>query len=151
MRARAVIICLLIALTGLPAGAAEFDTSNWFEGATGFEAALEQAKQSRKPLFVYFRTDWCPYCKQFEKELLSSHEVRQFCEDVIKVTINPEAGMDENRIAAAYSVRGFPAIFMHPVDGQPRQIRRTVMREGGVSLQTPEEFVETLSRAVVAQ
>lgn len=148
MRPVAAIACLWIALAGLPAGAVEFDTSDWFEGAAGFERAMEEAKQSGKPVLLYFRTDWCPYCKQFERELLSSSEVRDFCEDVIKVTINPEVGAEENRIAAAYSVRGFPAIFMHPVEGRPRQLRRTVMRDGGVALQTPDEFVATLSRAV---
>jgi len=148
MRRGAAIACLLIALVGLPVGAAEFETTNWFQGADGFEQAVEKAKQSRKPLLVYFRTDWCPYCKQFERELLSSSEVQQFCEDVVKVTIDPEAGSEENRLAAAYSVRGFPAIFMHPVDGQPQQIRRTVRQDSSVRLQTPEEFVATLSRAV---
>jgi thiol-disulfide isomerase/thioredoxin len=147
MRPVAAIACLWIALAGLPAGAVEFDTTGWYQGADGFEQAVNLAKESGKPLFVYFRTDWCPYCKQFERELLSSDEVRRFFEDIVVVTINPEIGADENRIAAAYSVRGFPAIFMHPVEGRPRQLRRTVMRDGGVGLQTPEEFVATLSRA----
>ena len=148
MKRGTTIACLLLlALVGLPVGAAEFETTDWFEGADGFEQALEVAKQDQKPLLVYFRTDWCPYCKQFEKQLLSDSKVLRFTEDVVKVTINPEVGSDENRLAAAYSVRGFPAIFMHPVEGRPRQIRRTVMRDNGVQLQTPEEFVETLSRA----
>lgn len=147
MRRAAAIACFLIALAGLPAGAVEFDTTDWYQGADGFEQAAQLAKESGKPLFVYFRTDWCPYCKQFERELLSSDTVRRFFEEIVAVTINPELGPNENRIAAAYSVRGFPAIFVHPVEGRPRQVRRTVMRDGGVGLQTPDEFVDTLSRA----
>ena len=84
-----------------------------------------------------------PDCKD-----LSAQKVRQHGEDIVKVTIDPEAGQEENQIAAAYQVRGFPAIFMHPPGpGQPREVRRTVMRNGQVGLQTPDEFVETLAAA----
>lgn len=144
------IVCLLLALAALPARAVEFDSTSWHEGADGFERAVEEAKRYKKPLLVYFRTDWCPYCKQFERELLSAQQVQQHSEEIVKVMINPEAGGEENRLAAAYQVRGFPAIFMHPAEfGQPRSIRRTVMRDGEVGLQTPEEFVETLTQAGV--
>jgi len=142
------IVCLLLALAALPALAVEFDATDWHEGADGFERAVEEAKRYKKPLLIYFRTDWCPYCKQFERELLAAQTVQQHSEEIVKVMINPEAGREENQIAAAYQVRGFPAIFMHPSDlSQPRPVRRTVMRDGQVGLQTPEEFVETLAQA----
>jgi thiol:disulfide interchange protein len=139
---------LLLAFAPLPGAAIEFSTVDWFEGAAGFERAVEEAQRYQKPMFVYFRTDWCGYCKQFERQLLSDQRVIDHMDGVIKVTINPESGNAENQIAAAYRVRGYPAIFMHPpVLEQPRAIRRTKMRDGRVALQTPDEFVATLSRA----
>lgn len=148
MRLLARSLCLVLVLAALPAAAFEFDTTDWYQGADGYARALEQSRQTGKPMMLYFRTDWCPYCKQFEKLLLSAPEVRQYCEAVLKVTINPEVGRDEYEIAAAYRVRGYPAIFMQPGDGPARQVRRTVMRNGRPDLQTPEQFVETLSRAI---
>jgi thiol:disulfide interchange protein len=149
MRRFATLAITLLALTAVPSPAFEFETVDWFENAAGFERAVEEAQRYRKPMLVYFRADWCGYCKQFERELLSNQTVIDHVDDVIKVTINPEDGAAENRIAASYRVQGYPAIFVHPpVLEQPRQIRRTVMRDGRVGLQTPDEFVETLTRAV---
>ena len=147
-----LLLCVAIAAMVLPASAAppEFRPGpSWHQGADGFERAVEEARRLQRPLFVYFRTDWCPYCKQFEEGLLASKEVKRYVDDIVKVTINPELGPEENRIASTYGVRGFPAIFMHPpVLGEPRQVRRTVMRNGKVGLQTPDEFIETLARAI---
>jgi len=139
---------LAIAGLAVSAWAVEFSTVDWYQGAEGFERAVEEAQRYQKPMFVYFRTDWCGYCKQFERQLLSDQKVIDHMNGVIKVTINPEAGSAENQIAAAYRVRGYPAIFMHPpVLEQPRAIRRTKMSNGRVGLQSPDEFVETLVRA----
>lgn len=148
MRGPAALAVLLLALAALPSAAIEFSTVDWFEGAEGFERAVEEAQRYEKPMFVYFRTDWCGYCKQFERQLLSDQKVIDHMGGVIKVTINPESGDAENQIAMAYRVRGYPAIFMHPpVLEQPRAIRRTRMRDGRVGLQSPDEFVQTLTQA----
>jgi thiol:disulfide interchange protein len=150
MRRVAPLAVLLVLLVAVPVLAIEFSTVDWFEGADGFERAVEEAQRFQKPLFVYFRTDWCGYCKQFERNLLSDQTVIDHMDDVIKVTINPESGTAENQIAMAYQVRGYPAIFMHPpVLEQPRAVRRTKMRDGRVGLQSPGEFVETLTRAAM--
>ena len=130
------------------ADAAPSAVANWYEGASGYEQAFEEARRDQKPLMVYFRTEWCGYCRQFERELLSTETVQKYVDSVVKVTINPEAGREEAQIASAYRVRGFPAIFMHPADlGPPQGIRRTAMRDGKIGLQTPDEFVETLREA----
>lgn len=154
-RMRRVVLALpalvAVALVTLPAGSqaiADFAPFGWFEGADGFERAVDEARRGNKPLLVYFRTDWCPYCRQFEDSLLASDEVEIYLDKLVRVTIDPEAGREEARLASTYGVRGFPAIFLHPPGpGEPRQLRRTTRDNGQLRLQTPVEFVQTLARA----
>lgn len=142
---------LALALSVIPAGSAvvaDFSPLGWFEGADGFERAVDEARRRGKPLLVYFRTDWCQYCRQFERDLLSTEEVGIYLDKLVRVTVNPESGDEEARLASAYGVRGYPAVFLHPPGpAEARKIRRTTRQEGQLRLQTPVEFVQTLARA----
>ena len=139
---------VLVTLTGLPATASQLPGTSWYEGAEGFEQAIREAQREEKPIFVYFRTDWCPYCRQFEDELLDTEEVELFLRKVVRVTVNPESGPGEMQIASSYGVQGYPAMFVHPATlGQARVVQRVLVQDGQPRLMTPVEFVQTLSRA----
>jgi thiol:disulfide interchange protein len=153
MRRMTLLALTLVLMTGLaPSSEAIPNALNsWYEGALGYEFAVEEARSSQRPMMIYFRTEWCGYCKQFEEKLLSTETVQSYFNEVVTVTINPEAGTEEARIASAYQVEGFPAIFMHSSDQtKVHPIRRTAMTNGQVRLQRPEEFVETLRNAATA-
>lgn len=145
----AVLIVLGLALLAAPASPSSgLPTQSWYEGADGMERAIAEARQHEKPLIVYFRTDWCGYCRQFENELLATEEVEIFMNKVVRVTINPETGPREADLANMYGVQGFPAIFVHPATLElPLRIQRMVVEKGKPRLQTPVEFVQTLSRS----
>jgi thiol:disulfide interchange protein len=87
---------------------------------------------------VYINVTWCPYCRKFEKEVLSDPEVRKAMKDIIKVRVNPEDGQKENAIAFQYGVTGFPSFFVHPP--QPSS---TVRLYTGVA---PAQFVGLLKK-----
>ena len=147
MRRAVPLVLALIALSGLPASAKKISDISWYEGAAGFERAVEEARREERPLVVYFRTEWCPYCRQFEQDLLDTEEVEIFMKKIVRVTINPEAGPDENSLAASYGVRGYPAMFVHPATlEQPRYVQRTLVQDGKTRLMNPVEFVQMLSR-----
>ncbi len=109
-------------------------SEGWYQGASGYEQAIEEYKRTNKPMVVYLTVGWCPYCRKFEKEVLSSPLVQGMLQDKIKVSINPESGSRENAIAFQYGIRGFPSFFLHPP-----QPARAVQLYTGV---TPEKFVE---------
>ncbi|MEI7750450.1 MAG: thioredoxin family protein [Candidatus Omnitrophota bacterium] len=109
-------------------------SEGWYQGASGYEKAIEEYKRTNKPMVVYMTVTWCPYCRKFEKEVLSSPRVQDMLRDKIKVTINPESGSRENAIAFQYGIRGFPSFFLHPP--QPAS---AVQLYTGVS---PEQFVD---------
>jgi len=153
MRRLTLLALTLVLLIGLVPStqAAPKVIASWYEGAVGYELAVEEARYTQKPLMVYFRTDWCGFCRQFEEVLLSSERVQSYFDELITVTINPETGNDEARLASAYKVESFPAIYMHSADQtRVHPIRRTATTNGRVRLQRPEEFVETLRQAATA-
>ena len=155
MRRLPLFVLTLILMAGLVPSSEALPRAidSWYEGALGYELAVEEARSSGKPMMIYFRTEWCGYCKQFEEKLLSSETVQSFfdVDEVVTVTINPEAGTNEARLASAYRVEGFPAIFMHSSDQtKVHPIRRTASTNGQVRLQRPEEFVSTLRQAATA-
>ncbi|HOW58239.1 MAG TPA: thioredoxin family protein [Candidatus Omnitrophota bacterium] len=106
---------------------------SWYQGASGYEKAVEEYKRTNKPLAVYVSVRWCPYCRKFENQILSSPLVMQFLKDKIKVNINPETSEQESNVVRKYGVRGFPTFFVHPP--QPSQTEQ--LYTSG----TPEEFV----------
>ena len=109
-------------------------SDGWYQGASGYDQAIEEYKRTNKPMVVYISVGWCPYCRKFEKEVLSSPLVQNMLKDKIKVNINPEAGSRENAIAFQYGIRGFPSFFLHPP-----QPAGALQLYTGV---TPEQFVE---------
>jgi thiol:disulfide interchange protein len=120
----------------------------WYEGSTGYEKALQEAREDGTPLAVYFYTDWCGYCRQLDKGLLSKPEVQQPFQYLVKVKINPEQGQAERAIADQYGVTGYPSFFVLPsADGQAERVAGQVQEGGGWRLRTPDEFVARCEQA----
>lgn len=117
---------------------------SWYEGANGFLRGLDEANRQGQALAVYFYTDWCPYCRELENELLYRARVEEFLKNLVKIRINPEDGPRERAIADEYGVRGYPSFFIQASAGtRPRKMRRTT----GGRLMSPEEFVAALENA----
>ena len=128
-----ILVCLLF--MGAQVGEAALD------GAGGFRQALEQSRQTGKPVAMFVYTDWCPYCRQFISKVLSSGEVRQYLAGIIEVRLNPEHGQAEEAIARRYGVTGYPTYFIFPPGSdQPRR----VAAHGGMA---PAQFVQECKKA----
>ena len=114
-------------------------SDSWYEGADGYVKASKEFKQTHRPMVVYFYASWCPYCRRFEKRVLSSPQVQEFLKDKIKVRINPEAGDRENSLAFRYEINGFPAFFLHPA-----QSESAIQLPTGVSA---DQFIQIFEQA----
>ncbi|MCK4739071.1 MAG: thioredoxin family protein [Deltaproteobacteria bacterium] len=109
---------------------------NWFYDAVGYDEALDLELKTHQTIVVYFYTDWCPYCKRFDDDVLTSYETKNYLDSVIKVRINPERGTEERDIYHSFGVRGYPTVFVFPKNAEdPFKILNT-------SLQTPEDFIK---------
>jgi len=73
-----------------------------------FQSAIGESKESNKPMFVYFGTSWCFYCKQLESETFTNQDVQnKIMENYIPVKID---GDTNSELCSRYNVLGFPTI-----------------------------------------
>jgi thiol:disulfide interchange protein len=86
---------------------------------TNFQAALQEARTSGKPLMVDFYTDWCGYCKKLDKEVYTDFGVIAESVNFVSVKINAEKSQ---QLAAQYQVSGFPTILW--LDGNGKAVER---------------------------
>lgn len=155
----AVLACLLASATPTFAAAGEpaapvdgaRNRDAFAQGSAGFREAAVRSKASGKPLFLYFYTDWCGYCRQFEQELLSRAEVIAALAEYEPVAINPEKGDEAAALGNSYGVQSYPALLVQlPGPQGPARVRRTVAESGAQRLMTPQEFVRSLNAAAAA-
>ncbi len=124
------------------------DFSGWYEGVDGFRDAIAEQQATGKPMFVYFYADWCGYCRQFERVLLTERPVIEYLDTIIKVRVNPEHGRAEREIANMYRVRGFPVLVMHSSKSKTMsRVQRFTEESGKPRLLDAEDFVEQLEKA----
>jgi len=109
---------------------------------------MRLADEGDKPVLVYFYTDWCPYCREFDDQLVAAPEVDTYLREIVAVRINPELGAAEAELARRYGINGFPALYVHPRGAldQLRTVRRTVSGPAGPVLKSPTQFVRELER-----
>lgn len=88
-----------------------YSSEKWFEGAGGYQEALATSRKTGAPIFLYVHTDWCGYCKKFEKSLLVNANVNVALSNFIKVKLNPEDGADEKLIHTSLGGGGYPSIY----------------------------------------
>ena len=113
-------------------------SSTWYEDASGYEEAVRQQKMLHVPMFVYFRVDWCPHCRAFDR-LLDDQAVRSQLGSCVKVRVNPEHGKAEKALfEERFGTKGYPSLFLVDSDGgSPRRLSH-----GG----PPQRFVAQFPR-----
>jgi thiol:disulfide interchange protein len=147
------ILIVAAALGAGAAGSAEtrngVDFSSWLMGAEGMLEATQRFDANPKPILVYFYTDWCGYCRQFESELLTSKELQNYLDDeVLAVRINPEQGAGNSQIGRRYGVGGYPALFVHSAESKVvSRIERMEVVDGKPRLLSPTQFIEVIEKA----
>jgi thiol:disulfide interchange protein len=143
-----LLASLALAAAGGASDDPQPDFSSWLEDAPGMAEAARLYQEAARPVFVYFYTDWCPYCRQFERELLSAEPVEDYFDGIVTVRINAEKGPAEAEISRRYGVRGFPALFMLSSEsGRWLEVERMVLEDGRPRLKEPGAFVDTLKQA----
>lgn len=75
--------------------------------------AMESAAAQDKPVFVYFRSESCGWCKQFEEETFNNNTaVSKLNQDFVIVSIDVNTQKEETR---DFRIRGTPAsVFLYP-------------------------------------
>ena len=99
--------------------------SGWLDD---YQKAQQEAKASNKFLLLDFTgSDWCGWCKKFDKEILSQSQFQDYArENLVLVELDfprakpqsPELRRQNQELANQYQVQGFPTIVVLNGDGQ---------------------------------
>jgi tetratricopeptide (TPR) repeat protein len=127
-------------------------SASWYEGADGHRAALDEQARTRAPMLVYFRVDWCPYCRRVDREVLPAPAVTRFLEGVVKVRINPETSPPDRALAERYGVSGYPSLFVIAAPGGKPTSVPHFSRAGSENMDvTAEKFVKACEEVGLGQ
>jgi thioredoxin-like negative regulator of GroEL len=119
---------------------------DWAGGADGFADAGRQQRLTHAPRLVYFRTDWCPYCRRLDERLINTVELEyKLSDEVIKVRVNPEDGAAERALADRLGVHGYPTVLLI-FESEPA--RRISPYESKNVLLTPTAFLQKIGERV---
>jgi len=103
---------------------------------TDYEAGLQQASQSNRPVLLVFKAHWCGICKKMDADTFSRSKVGQALEEWVPIKIDVD---DHPEIKASYNISALPTLVILSPQGQI--IKRT---EGAMP---PEEFIRFLESA----
>ncbi|HYA03752.1 MAG TPA: thioredoxin fold domain-containing protein [Syntrophobacteria bacterium] len=95
-----------------------------------FDDGLARARTTRKPIMINFYTDWCVYCKKFERETLRNPQVVEMLEGgFIAVRLNAEnetgrlsyrgKSFSHAEFSRYFGVTAFPSIAFLNNKGEP--------------------------------
>ncbi len=107
-----IVSALWVAQPGVLAGKGEVNM------LPASKAAIEQATQQGKPVMLVFSADWCPFCRQLERETLTDGEVARLAQRFVVFRVdmtssNPPSETVE--LAKKYGAEGLPTVaFLAP-------------------------------------
>ena len=122
-------------------------SSDWYTSPGDLQRPFSEQESAEAPLVVYVYTDWCPYCRAFERGLLTSSVVDQYLRDnTVKLRLNPETSREANALSHKLGVKGYPTFLVSVPGDTPQPV--SIYAEG-THLKAPEEFIKEIEGGVV--
>jgi thioredoxin-related protein len=95
-----------------------------------FNDGLAKALAEDKPIFLEFYTDWCVYCKKFQRETMKDQDViRMLSKNFIYIRLNAETSnnqityrgksMSNLELSRSFGITSFPSLTFLDSGGQP--------------------------------
>jgi len=120
-----------------PAAAGSAGDIHWYEGTV--EEAFAEAKETERPLFLYWGAVWCPPCNQIKKTIFTRREFAEKMKSFLPVYLDGDTESAQiwgERLEAS----GYPTMLVLSSDAEE------VMRmPGGLQL---EKFIEILDTSL---
>jgi thiol-disulfide isomerase/thioredoxin len=99
----------------LPEGSAHLPPGiDWFQGDV--DAAFAAARETNKPLFLYWGAEWCPPCAQIKATIFSRREFQERSRLFIPVYLDGDTP-GAQRHGERFGVIGYPTMILFRPDG----------------------------------
>lgn len=111
-----ILTALLVVMTISLSFAQESEEVSPFAYVTDFAKAKELAAIGDKPIVIDFYTDWCVWCKKFDKEVAPKAEIVEFfTNEAVYAKINAE---EDTMVSKAFKVMGYPTFVLTNSKGE---------------------------------
>jgi len=101
------LVMVLLAVNGCLAGSEDAATGK-IQWVSSLAEGLKLAKESGKPIMLFFTADWCGPCVELKKYIFTDKRVVAASTRLINVAIDADRDYET---LTAYKVRGIPAVF----------------------------------------
>ncbi len=126
------IFLILVLLLGVKASfaqesvvAQEKEAIKW---EMSFDEAIKRAKDENKPVLVFFTgSDWCPPCKQVDRELFHTNKFKEFSTKNLilykadfprnRYLVSSSAKKANRKLQFKYGINSFPTVVVMNADG----------------------------------
>ncbi len=105
-------LCMPQTLNSQTAGKAELIWLN------ELDSAISKAKAEKKPVFMDFRADWCPICRELEKNVFPRPEIKVLLEKMVLVKVDATSSNEKtDALLKNFGVVGLPTLVILSSDG----------------------------------
>lgn len=123
--ARGLVLALALALgmaalAGAPRSVMAASSSVAWRSAgadSDIESAFKLARESKKPVLLYWGAKWCPPCNQLKATLFNRQDFIELSESVVPVHIDGD-NAGAQKLGARFKVRGYPTLILFGPEGQ---------------------------------
>ncbi len=96
--------------------------------------SLDKAMATKKPMIVFFYTDWCGFCQKFIRTFDKVTKDKKIKQNFAIAFVNCE-NQDNQKYVQEYNVHGFPTVFVVTEDGRRIQLdNNTFFNEDSVEV-----------------
>lgn len=145
---KSIIAALVLTLAATGAAFAQGAATEWL---TDHPAALKQAKEQKKPLFMFFTgSDWCGWCKKLQAEVLNQSEFQAYAKDkLVMLEVDfPRAKEQDKKVKdqnqalqTQYAIEGYPTVVL--LDSEGKEKGKLGYMQGG-----PKAFIAELEKTL---
>ena len=119
--------------TSTSPSANDSSANEWLKNDEGYKEALSLQRSTRNRVLLYFNASWNNDCEKLSNDLLFTTDFINASKDIIKVSINPEAGKQEAALSGKYDISTLPTILiLDTPGGEPRKIKLVKKMYGNV-------------------
>ncbi len=119
------VMLMLALMMGVVLGMTAATPEGW---STDLAASKKIAAEKKRPMLLLFTgSDWCPYCIQLERNVLSKKAFREFASEKLtlvfldfprRTELSPAQRKANETLAVQYRVEGFPTIVLTDAAGK---------------------------------
>jgi len=128
-----IALFILLSITGCSSPSGE-PASSKIKWVYDYRQGIEQAKESGKPVMLFFSASWCPPCKILLTTVFSDEDVARVSERFINIYVDVD---EDTRTRTKYKIREIPAIFFLNSNGE--------MIEKFSGARTASQFIKTMN------